>query len=63
MYNQHTSGMATTRHRSLAERGGRRAFVTDKVLAHTNKRKEKKKGEKKCQEKPKFTNLKKDSST
>jgi len=63
MYNQHTSGMATTRHRSLAERGGRRAFVTDKGLAHTNKRKENKKGEKKCQEKPKFTNLKKDSST
>jgi len=35
MYNQHTRGMATTRHRSLVERGGRKAFVRDKDLAHT----------------------------
>jgi len=39
MYNQHTRGMATTRHRSLVERGGRKAFVKDKDLAHTQKRK------------------------
>jgi len=38
MYNQHTRGMATTRHRSLIERGGRKAFVKDKGLAHTRKR-------------------------
>jgi len=30
MYNQHTRGMVTTRHRSLFERGGRKAFVGDK---------------------------------
>jgi len=35
MYNQHTTGMATTRHRSLVERGGRKALVRDKGLAHT----------------------------
>jgi len=38
MYNQHTRGMATTRHRSLVERGGRKAFVKDKGLAHAKKR-------------------------
>jgi len=37
MYNQHTRGMATTRYRSLVERGGRKAFVKDKDLAHTQK--------------------------
>jgi len=37
MYNQPTRG--TTRHRSLVERGGRKAFVRDKVLAHTIKAK------------------------
>ena len=53
-YNQHTRGIATTRHRSLVERGGRKAFVRDKGLAHTRK------GGKKTI----FTNLKKkDSST
>jgi len=29
--------MTTTRHRSLVERGGRKAFVRDKGLAHTKK--------------------------
>jgi len=43
MYNQHTRGMGTTRHRSLVERGGRKAFVRDKDLAH------KEKGGKQCQ--------------
>ena len=38
MYSQHTREMATTRHSSLVERGGRQAFVIDKVLAHTKKR-------------------------
>ena len=33
--------MATTRHRSLVERGGRKAFVRDKGLAHTQKEKKK----------------------
>jgi len=37
MYNQHTRGMATTRHRSLVERGRRNAFVRDKGLAHQKK--------------------------
>jgi len=37
MYNQHTRGMETTWHRSLVERGGRKAFVTDKGLAHQKK--------------------------
>jgi len=27
MYNQHTRGMATSRHRSLVERGGRKALL------------------------------------
>jgi len=27
MYNQHTRGMATTRHRSLFERGSRKALL------------------------------------
>jgi len=37
MYNQHTRGMATPRHRSLVDRGGRKAFVRDKGLAQTSK--------------------------
>jgi len=37
MYNQHTRGMATTRHRSLVERGGRKALVREKGLAHQKK--------------------------
>jgi len=57
MYNQHTRGMATTRHRSLLEMGRRKSlfffkfkiFVRD--FAHTPK--------KKCQKKLIFTNLKK----
>jgi len=36
-YNQNTRGIATTRHRSLVERGGRKASVRDKGLAHTQK--------------------------
>jgi len=36
MYNQPTRGMATTRHGSLVDRGGRKAFVRD--LAHTRKK-------------------------
>jgi len=50
---KHTCIISTqeaTRHRSLAERGGRRAFVRDKGLAHTNKRK-KEKGKKGFREK------------
>jgi len=39
MYNQHTRGMATTRHKRLVERGGRKAFVRDKGLANTQKEK------------------------
>jgi len=38
MYNQHTRGMVTTRHRSLAERGARKAFVRNKGLAQTQKK-------------------------
>jgi len=45
--------MVTTRHRSLVERGGRKAFFRDKGLAH-----KKEKG-KKMSETPIFTNLKK----
>jgi len=37
MYDQHTRGMTTTRHRSLVGRGGRKAVVRDKSLAHTKK--------------------------
>ena len=48
MYNQHTREIATTRHRSLVERGGRKALFE---TLHTKK--------KKCQKKPIFTNLKK----
>ena len=46
MYNQHTRGMATTRHRSLVERGGNKAFVRD--LAHQKK---------KCQEKKRYSRI------
>jgi len=46
MYNQHTRGMATTRHRSVVERGGGKAFVRDKDLAHTKKKEGKKTSEK-----------------
>jgi len=35
MYNQHTTGMETTRHRSLGERGRRKAF---RDLAQTKKK-------------------------
>jgi len=48
MYYQHTRGMATTRHSSLVERGGREALLE---TLHTSK--------KKCPKKPIFTNLKK----
>jgi len=48
MYNQHTRGMATTRYRSLVERGGKKALLE---TWH--------KQNKKCQEKQIFTNLKK----
>ena len=37
MYNQHTRGMATTRRRSLVERGERKVLVRDKDLAHKKK--------------------------
>jgi len=61
MYNQHARGMATTQHRSLVERGGRKAFVRDKDLAHTPKRGEKR--ERIVRRNLMFTNLKtKDSS-
>jgi len=61
MYDQHTRGMATTRHRSLVERGGRNAFVKVKGL-HTHKKEEGKVP--KCQEKPDIhESKKKDSST
>ena len=36
MYHQHTRGMATTRHRSLVERGGRKALLE---TLHTQKKK------------------------
>jgi len=38
MYNQHTRGMARTRHRSLVERGGTKAFVRDEGLAQSQKK-------------------------
>ena len=41
MYTQYTRGIATTRQRSLAERGGRKAFVRDEGLAFTQKKGEK----------------------
>jgi len=47
MYNQHTRGVATTRHRSLVERGGTKAFVIDKGLAHTHTQGKKEKNIKK----------------
>jgi len=40
MYNQHTRGMATTRHRSLVGRSGERGFVRNrpikKKIQHTD---------------------------
>jgi len=50
MCNQHTRGMATARHRSLIERGVRKAFDRDKDLAHTKNN---------VRKNPIFTNLKK----
>jgi len=47
MYNQYTRGMETTWHRSLVERGGRKALLERlslRDLAHTHT-------QKKCQEK------------
>ena len=52
MYNQHTRGMETTRHRSLVERGGRKALLE---TLHTHKKNENKKN---VRENPIFTNLK-----
>jgi len=40
MYNQHTRGMETTRHRSLVERGGRKALL--ETLQQQNKKKQNK---------------------
>jgi len=48
MYNQHTRGMATTRHKSLLDRGGRKALLE---TLHTQK--------KNVRKNPIFTNLKK----
>jgi len=50
MYNQHTRGMATTRHKSLVESGGRQALI-ERDLAHIHKKKI-------VRKKPIFTNLK-----
>ena len=52
MYNQHTREMATTRHRSLVERGGGKALLE---TLHTYK--------KKIQTKLIFTNVKKNIRT
>jgi len=38
MYNQHTRGMETTRHRSLVERGGRKALL-ETLHTYTQKKK------------------------
>jgi len=40
MYNQHTRGVAITRHRSLVERGGGKALLE---TLHTHKKKSQKK--------------------
>ena len=52
MYNQHTRGMATTRHKSLVERGGRKALLE---ALHTHKQIRKKN----VRNNPIFTNPKK----
>jgi len=46
--------MTTTRHRSLVERGGRKAFVRDKDLAHTKKGE---KGKEKNIRKPRYSRI------
>ena len=51
MYYQHTKGMATTRHRSLVERGGRKALL-ETLHTHTHTH------TKMSETKPIFTNLK-----
>jgi len=38
MYDQHTTGMTTTRHRSLVE-GGERKVVVREIALHTTKKK------------------------
>jgi len=38
MYDQHTRGMATTRHRSLVGRGGRKGFLRGKGLVHSKQK-------------------------
>jgi len=55
MYNQHTRGMATTRHKSLVERGR----LGRKALLETLQTPKKKSQEKNVRKKPIFTNLKK----
>jgi len=54
-YTRHTRGIATTRHRSLDESGGRKALFRDKGLAHTQKREKGK--ETKVRKNPINTNL------
>jgi len=54
MYNQHTRGIVTTRHRSLVERGGRKALL-ETLHTHTHKKNRKKN----VRKKPIFTNFKK----
>jgi len=54
MYNQHTRGMAITRHKSLVERGGRKSLL-ETLHAHTHKKERKKK----CPKKTDIHNLKK----
>jgi len=52
MYNQHTRRMETTRHRSLVERGGKKALLE---TLHTHSQKNK--NQKNSGTKPIFTNL------
>jgi len=54
MYNLHTRGIATTRHRSLVERGGRKALL-ETLHTHTHTHKNRKRNVRKN---PIFTNLK-----
>jgi len=62
MYYQHTRGMATTRHRGLVERGGRKASMRDKDLAH-NKKQGGKGKRKKMSEKPRYSRILKKLTT
>jgi len=57
LHNHHTPEIATTRHRNLVKRGGRKAFVRDKGFAHTHNREKKREKRKRNVRKKRYSRI------